>query len=99
MALAKSIIDGKPSELALLKRHESEKYFGVQVATGQPNILAKWESGGIEIFFESFVLFYEQRDAEILLLMSSLMSSLQVLYKQNVLYIPKFILQILLIHK
>lgn len=39
MALAQSIVEGKPSELALLKRHQSEKLFGIQLACGRPNIL------------------------------------------------------------
>lgn len=34
MALGSSILEGKKSELALLRRHESEKFFGVQIAGG-----------------------------------------------------------------
>lgn len=42
MALASSILQGRPSELTLLKRHPTEKYFGVQLASGQPRILEKY---------------------------------------------------------
>ncbi|ESS32727.1 dihydrouridine synthase (dus) protein [Toxoplasma gondii VEG] len=39
MAVAKSIVDGKQSELSLLKRHKSETFFGVQIAGGTPEVL------------------------------------------------------------
>ncbi|PFH34998.1 dihydrouridine synthase (dus) protein [Besnoitia besnoiti] len=39
MAVAKSVADGKHSELALLKRHKSEKFFGVQLAGGCPDVM------------------------------------------------------------
>eukprot|EP00921_Rhytidocystis_pertsovi_P014636 GHVQ01023606.1.p1 GENE.GHVQ01023606.1~~GHVQ01023606.1.p1 ORF type:complete len:784 (-),score=96.81 GHVQ01023606.1:640-2991(-) len=41
MALASSILLGRSSELALLKRHVSEKCFGIQLAGGWPNELVK----------------------------------------------------------
>ena len=37
MALASGILEGKPSEWALLKRHKSEKIFGVQLAAAFPD--------------------------------------------------------------
>ncbi|PHJ25799.1 dihydrouridine synthase protein [Cystoisospora suis] len=39
MAIAKSLVDGKQSELSLLKRHKSEKFFGVQIAGGSPDVM------------------------------------------------------------
>jgi len=41
MALARSIVDGKQSELALIKRHPDEKCFGIQVAGGYADIMVK----------------------------------------------------------
>jgi len=41
MALAYSVVDGYQSELALLRRHESEKCFGVQVAGGDVEMMTK----------------------------------------------------------
>jgi tRNA-dihydrouridine synthase 3 len=41
MALSSSIIDGGPSDLSLLRRHESEKFYGVQVAGGDIEVMAK----------------------------------------------------------
>ncbi|CEM29095.1 unnamed protein product [Vitrella brassicaformis CCMP3155] len=41
MALADSLLQGKPSEWALLKRHEEEKCFGVQVASGWPDVMTR----------------------------------------------------------
>lgn len=41
MALASTILEGAPSELALLRRHSSEKCFGVQVAGGDVEAMAK----------------------------------------------------------
>lgn len=41
MALATSILEGKPSELALLKKHPSEKLFGVQIAGGYADTMTK----------------------------------------------------------
>ncbi|KAL8446606.1 hypothetical protein Emag_004713 [Eimeria magna] len=38
MAVAKSLVEGKASELSLLKRHCTEKIFGVQVAAGFPDV-------------------------------------------------------------
>eukprot|EP00811_Abedinium_folium_P004377 NODE_1402_length_2489_cov_6.941152.p1 GENE.NODE_1402_length_2489_cov_6.941152~~NODE_1402_length_2489_cov_6.941152.p1 ORF type:complete len:770 (+),score=239.32 NODE_1402_length_2489_cov_6.941152:189-2312(+) len=42
MGLATSFIDGEQSELALLRRHESEKCFGVQVAGSDPVTMTKF---------------------------------------------------------
>lgn len=39
MALAQQLITGQNDEWALLRRHESEKHFGVQVAGGYPNVM------------------------------------------------------------
>lgn len=41
MALSNSIIEGGPSDLSLLRRHESEKCFGVQIAGGDVEVMAK----------------------------------------------------------
>lgn len=41
MALSNSIVDGAPSDLSLLRRHESEKCFGVQVAGGDVQVMSK----------------------------------------------------------
>jgi len=41
MALASSITDGGPSDLSLLRRHKCEKIFGVQVAGGDIETMAK----------------------------------------------------------
>lgn len=41
MALSMSIVDGYQSELALLRRHESEKIFGVQIAGGDVAMMSK----------------------------------------------------------
>jgi len=41
MALAGTILDGAPSELSLLRRHESEKCYGIQVAGGDVETMAK----------------------------------------------------------
>jgi len=41
MAIATSILQGSQSELSLLRRHPSEKIFGVQLAGGYPDTLAK----------------------------------------------------------
>ncbi|CAJ1346523.1 unnamed protein product [Effrenium voratum] len=41
MALGHSIVEGLQSELALLRRHESEKCFGVQIAGGDVATMAK----------------------------------------------------------
>ena len=41
MALAGNLIDGKPSEWALLKRHPEEDVFGVQIASGYPDQFAR----------------------------------------------------------
>eukprot|EP00882_Tetradesmus_deserticola_P026771 GHRQ01029564.1.p2 GENE.GHRQ01029564.1~~GHRQ01029564.1.p2 ORF type:complete len:140 (+),score=56.99 GHRQ01029564.1:304-723(+) len=40
MALATNLLQGQASEWALLKRHPSEKYFGVQVCGGYPDAMA-----------------------------------------------------------
>mmetsp|Transcript_66843 Transcript_66843/g.159981 ORF Transcript_66843/g.159981 Transcript_66843/m.159981 type:complete len:683 (-) Transcript_66843:90-2138(-) len=41
MALSTTILEGGPAELALLRRHESEKCFGVQVAGGDVEVMTK----------------------------------------------------------
>jgi tRNA-dihydrouridine synthase 3 len=41
MALSTSLLDGENSDLSLLRRHESEKCFGVQVAGGDIENMAK----------------------------------------------------------
>ncbi|VDM81492.1 unnamed protein product [Strongylus vulgaris] len=41
MALATSLLSGTPSEYSLVKRHPSEKFFGVQLAGGFPDTMAK----------------------------------------------------------
>jgi len=41
MALAQSIMEGSKTEMALLRRHESEKCFGVQIAGGYPDLMAR----------------------------------------------------------
>mmetsp|Transcript_18162 Transcript_18162/g.42213 ORF Transcript_18162/g.42213 Transcript_18162/m.42213 type:complete len:661 (+) Transcript_18162:54-2036(+) len=41
MALSSTILDGGAAELALLRRHESEKCFGVQVAGGDVEAMTK----------------------------------------------------------
>ncbi|KAL8453638.1 hypothetical protein Emed_000773 [Eimeria media] len=38
MAVANSLVEGKASELSLLKRHCTEKIFGVQIAAGFPDV-------------------------------------------------------------
>ena len=39
MALSQQLLSGQNDEWALVRRHESEKNFGVQVAGGYPNIM------------------------------------------------------------
>jgi tRNA-dihydrouridine synthase 3 len=41
MAMSTSIADGSQGEWALLRRHASERVFGVQLAGGQPDVLAR----------------------------------------------------------
>eukprot|EP00923_Selenidium_pygospionis_P011906 GHVN01020374.1.p1 GENE.GHVN01020374.1~~GHVN01020374.1.p1 ORF type:complete len:318 (-),score=68.28 GHVN01020374.1:3518-4471(-) len=41
MALAGAVIEGKRSEVTLIKRHESEKFFGVQLAGGFPDVMSR----------------------------------------------------------
>ncbi len=41
MALASNIVAGSQSEWALLRRHVSEDFFGVQLAGCQPNVMAR----------------------------------------------------------
>mmetsp|Transcript_21478 Transcript_21478/g.47653 ORF Transcript_21478/g.47653 Transcript_21478/m.47653 type:complete len:656 (+) Transcript_21478:40-2007(+) len=41
MALARTILDGGPAELALLRRHKSERCFGIQVAGGDVEEMTK----------------------------------------------------------
>eukprot|EP00440_Ansanella_granifera_P071013 gb/GFBE01077070.1/.p1 GENE.gb/GFBE01077070.1/~~gb/GFBE01077070.1/.p1 ORF type:complete len:649 (+),score=167.63 gb/GFBE01077070.1/:1-1947(+) len=41
MALSYSIVEGQQGELALLRRHESEKIFGVQIAGGDVETMSK----------------------------------------------------------
>lgn len=41
MALAQCLLDGKASELALLKRHAEEDIFGVQIAAGFPDMYTR----------------------------------------------------------
>ncbi|WKY07894.1 hypothetical protein Q1695_007410 [Nippostrongylus brasiliensis] len=41
MALATSLLSGTPSEYSLVKRHPSEKIFGVQLAGGFPDTMTK----------------------------------------------------------
>ena len=41
MALSLSIVDGLQSELALLRRHASERCFGVQLAGGDVAVMSK----------------------------------------------------------
>ena len=41
MALCTNLLQGKPSEWALLKRHVSEDVFGIQLAGGFPDVLSK----------------------------------------------------------
>jgi len=41
MAMASSIVEGKQSELALLRRHASEKCYGVQIAGGDVETMTK----------------------------------------------------------
>src|SRR3569832_640159 len=41
MALCSQLLDGKPSEWALLKRHASEDVFGVQLAAGYPDMFTR----------------------------------------------------------
>lgn len=41
MALASTLLEGGPAELALLRRHASEKCFGVQVAGGDIEVMSK----------------------------------------------------------
>lgn len=41
MALASNLLEGKPSEWALLKRHPDEDIFGIQLAAGYPDIFTR----------------------------------------------------------
>lgn len=41
MAVAQSVVEGSSQEWALLRRHSSEKRFGVQLAGGHPELLAR----------------------------------------------------------
>ncbi|KAL7080045.1 hypothetical protein ACQ4LE_000575 [Meloidogyne hapla] len=50
MAMATQILKGQPSELSLLKRHPSEKFFGIQLAGGYPDSLGK----AVELIKDNF---------------------------------------------
>ncbi|CAK5088951.1 unnamed protein product [Meloidogyne enterolobii] len=50
MAMATQILKGQPSELSLLKRHPSEKLFGIQLAGGYPDTLGK----AVELIKDNF---------------------------------------------
>ena len=41
MALATNLLEGKASEWALIKRHQSETIFGIQLAAGYPDIFTR----------------------------------------------------------
>jgi len=41
MALCQSVLKGQVNEWALFKRHPSEDIFGVQIAGGNPAIIAR----------------------------------------------------------
>jgi len=41
MAVASHLLEGKPSEWALLKRHPDEDVFGIQLAAGYPDIFTR----------------------------------------------------------
>jgi tRNA-dihydrouridine synthase 3 len=57
MAMAGNINAGQSSEWALLKRHESERLFGLQIASGHPNELSLCAKVGREPIFNASLTF------------------------------------------
>jgi len=71
MALAQPLVTGAAEEWALVRRHKSEKMFGVQVAGGYPNrmvptaeMLAKEIGGGVDFVDVNLVSGIDGRSRE-----------------------------------
>ena len=56
MAMASNLEQGQSSEWALLRRHSSERVFGVQIASHHPEQTTRVAKVGFEISFKYLLL-------------------------------------------